>query len=142
MAKTSTSFTKGRSGNPKGKPRGAKHRATVAAQTLLDGEAEALTRKAIELANGGDMTALRLCLERILPPRKDRPITFKLPAVETVTDIGTAAAAVLKAVAGGEITPSEGQAVSTILEGRRKALELIEIEQRLSALEQKQGVAR
>ncbi len=56
-----------RTGN-RGKPKGARHRATLAALELLDGEAEALTRKAVELALEGDTTALRLCLERMAPP--------------------------------------------------------------------------
>ena len=53
---------------------------TLAMEALLDGESEALTRKAIGLALGGDITALRLCLDRVLPPRKDRPINFEMPA--------------------------------------------------------------
>ena len=67
-------------GNP-GRPRGARHRVTLAAEALLDGEAEALARKAVELALAGDTLALRLCLDRILPPRRDRPIAFRLPPV-------------------------------------------------------------
>jgi hypothetical protein len=67
-------------GNP-GKPKGARHRTTLAAEALLDGEAEALARKAVELALAGDTLALRLCLDRILPPRRDRPIAFRLPPV-------------------------------------------------------------
>ena len=61
-------FKPGQSGNPLGRPKGARNRATIAAEALLDGEAEALTRKAIELALDGDTTALRLCLERLMPP--------------------------------------------------------------------------
>ena len=68
-------FQRGNSGRPKG----ARHKATVAALALLDGEAEALTRKAIELALEGDVTALRLTLERIASPRRDAPVTFSLP---------------------------------------------------------------
>ena len=49
------------------------HRATPAAEVMLAGEAEALTRKAIELALQGDTVALRLCLERIVPRRKSGP---------------------------------------------------------------------
>ena len=56
-------FEKGRSGNPAGRPRGNRNRSTLAAQLLLQGEAEALTRKAVELALSGDPTALRLCIE-------------------------------------------------------------------------------
>ena len=55
---------------------GARHKATVAAEALLDGEAEALTRKAVEMALAGDGTALRLCLDRIIPPRRERPVRF------------------------------------------------------------------
>src|SRR5580704_6937267 len=76
-----TPFKAGRSGNPAGKPKGSRNAATLAMEALLDGESEALTRKAIELAKGGDMAALRLCLDRILPPRKDRPVSFALPVI-------------------------------------------------------------
>ena len=75
-AKQGGRFQKGRSGNPAGKPKGARHRATLAAEALLDGEAEELTRKAVELALAGDVIALRLCLDRILSPRRERPVTF------------------------------------------------------------------
>ncbi len=100
-------FKPGESGNPAGKPKGARHRATLAIELLLDGEAEALTRKAVELALEGDMQALRLCLERILPPRKDRPVSFDLAPIESATDAKKAMSSVLAAVASGEITPSE-----------------------------------
>jgi hypothetical protein len=73
----------------------------LAAETLLDGEAEALTRKAVEMALSGDTTAMRLCLERIAPPRKDRPVTFALPKLETAADAITACAALVEAVASG-----------------------------------------
>src|ERR1043166_3904236 len=69
-------FRKGRSGKPAGRPPGSRNRATVAAEALLEGEAQALTRKAIELALEGDTTALRLCLERIVPQRKSRTVAF------------------------------------------------------------------
>jgi hypothetical protein len=74
-------FVKGQSGNPSGRPKGARNTTTVAVETLLDGQAQALTQKAIDLALAGDITALRLCLDRILPVRKDRPVTFDLPPV-------------------------------------------------------------
>ena len=64
-------FAKGVSGNPRGRAAGTRNRATLAAMELLDGEAEALTRTAIDLALGGDMAALRLCIERIIPVRRE-----------------------------------------------------------------------
>jgi hypothetical protein len=69
-------FTKGTSGNPGGRPPGSRNRATLLMETLLEGEAEQLTRKAIELALAGDLNALRLCLDRLLPPSKDRLISL------------------------------------------------------------------
>ena len=75
-------FKTGQSGNPGGRPKGSLNKATLASQALLDGEAEALTRKVVELAKEGHPVALRLCLERLLPPRKDRPINFTLPKIK------------------------------------------------------------
>ncbi len=121
-------------GNP-GKPRGARHRATQAALALLEGEAEALTRKAVETALAGDSAALRLCLERIAPPRKDAPITFTLPAMATAADAAKAAGAVLSSVADGDMTPLEGVQVMGLIESFRKALETCELEARVAALE-------
>ena len=92
----------GQSGNPKGRPKGARNRATVAAETLLDGEAEALTRKAVEMALEGDSTALRLCLERILPARRDRPVSFRMPVLKSASDAVAAASAILDETAAGK----------------------------------------
>ena len=118
-----------------GKPKGTRHKATQAALALLDGEAEALTRQAVTLALGGDTTALRLCLERIAPPRRDAPVTFDLPPMETACDAAKAAGAVLGAVAEGELTPGEGASLMALVEGFRRTLETTELEARVAALE-------
>jgi hypothetical protein len=121
-------------GNP-GKPKGTRHKATQAALALLDGEAEALTRQAVTLALGGDTTALRLCLERIAPPRRDAPVTFDLPPMETARDAAKAAGAVLGAVADGDLTPTEGAHIMALVETYRRTLETTELEARLVVLE-------
>jgi hypothetical protein len=121
-------------GNP-GKPKGTRHKATQAALALLDGEAEALTRQAVTMALGGDATALRLCLERIAPPRRDAPVTFDLPPMETARDAAKAAGAVLGAVADGDLTPTEGAHIMALVETYRRTLETTELEARLAALE-------
>jgi hypothetical protein len=110
----------------------------MAAEALLDGEAEALTRKAIDKALEGDSVALRLCLERIIPPCKDRPITFDLGALDGPADALRAVVVVLRAMAQADVTPTEATAVATILEGYRKAFEMTEIEARLAALEKRE----
>jgi hypothetical protein len=118
-----------------GKPKGTRHKATQAALALLDGEAEALTRQAVTIALGGDTTALRLCLERIAPPRRDAPVTFDLPRMETARDAAKAAGAVLGAVADGDLTPTEGAHIMALVETYRRTLETTELEARLAALE-------
>lgn len=132
-------FRKGKSGNPKGKPAGCLNRVTRAAQELLDGEAEALTRKAVDMALAGDTVALRLCLERIVPPRKERPVSVDLPGIDKPSDLAQVTAALLAAAAQGTITPSEAQALGSLAEAHRKTLETLELEQRISALEAKEN---
>jgi hypothetical protein len=141
MSKTKTArpgqFQPGQSGNPAGRPVGSRNKATIAAAALLEGEVEQLTRKAVELALGGDTTALRLCIERIIPPAKDRPINVSLPACRDASGVAEALESVLQSVAGGELTPSEGSFVSVILERRRSALETKDLDQRLTELEER-----
>ena len=121
-------------GNP-GRPKGARHKATQAIQALLDGEGAALTRKAIELALAGDATALRLCLDRILPALRERPVMVELPPLTGSQDAVAASAALLAAVAAGEIAPGEAREVGRLLELHLKALELHDLDSRLAALE-------
>jgi hypothetical protein len=130
-------FKPGQSGNPAGKKPGTRNRATRALEELLDGEAEALTRKAIELALGGDMPALRLCLDRILPARRDRPVTFEMPGIDSAADAKAASAALLAAVAAGNLTPSEAAEVGKLIDAYLKAIEVTEVLDRLEKLEQK-----
>ncbi len=121
-------------GNP-GKPKGARHRATQACLALLEGEAEVLTRKAVETALAGDTTALRLCLERIAPARKDAPVQFKLPPMRKAADAARAAGAVLDAVGLGDLTLTEGAHVMALIETYRRTLETTELEARMCELE-------
>jgi hypothetical protein len=131
-------FRPGQSGNPTGKPKGTRHHATVLAERLLDGEAEAMVRAVIEKAKQGDIIALRLCLDRILPPRRDRPVHFIIPELHTVDDTCKAMAAITAAVASGELTPIEAAELSSVIETYVKAIEATEIERRVRALENQQ----
>lgn len=123
-------------GNPGGgRPKGRRHAVTLAVEALLEGEAEGLTRKAVEMAMGGDITALRLCLDRIAPARRDRPVAVDLPPVERAADHAPALAAVAAAVAQGDLSPAEAKALGDVLELHRKAIETAELEKRISDLE-------
>jgi hypothetical protein len=109
-------FRRGKSGNPAGRPRGARNRATLAAEALLEGEAEALTRKAIELALGGDITALRLCLDRIVPPRREQLLAFELSELKEIHDAKRAVSEIIAAVADGNVTTSEAVELVKLVE--------------------------
>jgi hypothetical protein len=98
-------FVKGQSGNPAGKPPGCRNQATRIAEALLDGGVEAVTRKVMEFALDGDPTAMRLCFDRIIAPRRTRPVHLDLPPIADAADIANAMAAVTAAVAAGAITP-------------------------------------
>jgi len=132
-------FQPGTSGNPAGKPKGTRNRATLAAETLLDGEAEALTRKAIELALGGDSTALRLCIERIVAPRRDRAVNLDMPEMRSPEDAARAMSAIVSAVGAGDLTPGEAADVARLLDAFLKMVEAQEFEARLRAVEEQVG---
>jgi hypothetical protein len=122
-----------------GRPKGARNKTTLAVEALLDGEAEAITRKAVEMALEGDVTAMRLVMDRIMSPRKERPIMFTMPKMETAADAVKASAALVDAVAAGDITPGEAGELAKLVDGFTKAVELHEIQQRLDKLEAMQG---
>ena len=103
------------SGNP-GRPKGARHKSTQAIEAMLEGQQTALTQAAIDKALEGDVTALRLCLDRIAPARKDAPVSFDLPDIETANDAANAARAILRAVADGNVTPAEAATVMVVVE--------------------------
>jgi hypothetical protein len=130
-------FTPGVSGNPGGRPKGARNKATLALEMLLDGQAQALTQKAVDLALAGDITALRLCLDRILPARKDRPVTFVLPVINSAEDAKAASGSLLLAVATGSLTPSEATEIVKLIDAYLKAIEVTEVLARLEKLEQR-----
>jgi hypothetical protein len=127
-------FRPGQSGNPAGKPQGAKNRATVLAQALFDGEAETLTRKIIEIAMGGDLQALKVCVDRLCPPMKAQsaPIQVDLPATESITDI---AKAFIKAAAEGRLSPDVAAQLVSAVGTLSRIVEIDELKERLAALE-------
>ena len=120
-----------------GRPKGARHRTTLAIEALLEGEHTKLTRKAIEMALQGDTIALRLCLERLAPARKDSPVRLELPPVRTAKEAVAASTALLESVAAGEVTPDEAGRVMTLLTAHKALIETCDIETRLTELEAK-----
>ena len=124
-------------GNP-GRPPGARNKATLLAEVLFDGEAEFLARTAVEHAMAGNMTALRLCLDRLMP-RRERTVAVDLPPVETAADALKAAGRLVALVGAGELTPGEGRALAAMVETQRRAIETEDLERRIIALEGSPG---
>jgi hypothetical protein len=128
-------FEPGQSGNPNGRPKGSRNKATALAEQLLDGEAEGFIRKVIEKALAGDSAALRLCLDRVVPLRRGRLVTFELPKIESAKDACAAGAAVLVACANGELSIAEAAEFMGLIEAHARILEKAELETRLADLE-------
>jgi Family of unknown function (DUF5681) len=132
----------GESGNPAGKARGSRNRASILAETLLDGETGRLTRQCIDMALNGDVQAMRLCLELVLAPIKSRPFTYRLPVLETVADATAALSRLVAGVSSGEILSDEAQTLSNVIHTFLKSVEVAPLEERLAALEQASAEAR
>ena len=128
-------FQKGESGNPAGRPRGALNRATVLAQELLAARVESIAGKLIELAEGGDMRAIRVCMERIVPAPQHQPIAVELPPIEKPADSVEAAAAIAAAVAAGDLTATEAAQLAKVVEVYIRALDSKGFDERLGKLE-------
>lgn len=137
--KNLTKWKPGESGNPNGRKPGTRNRATVLAMELMEGEISAITRKVLDAAKAGDMTAARMVIERLVPPAREKPLSIELPHSGTAAGISGAQESVLQALAAGDLLPAEANILTSIIENRRKALETQELEQRISALEAKHG---
>lgn len=139
---TSITAVRGRpfvTGNPGRKP-GSRNRTTIVAAALLEGQAEALTRKAIELALAGDVVILKFLLGRILP--RERPLQLDLPAIQFADDAVEALGAVIRAVSEGRLGASEGAALATVMKSFSEAIDLADVVKRLDSLEAKlSGIA-
>jgi hypothetical protein len=129
-------FTPGVSGNPAGKKPGTRNRTSRVAQKMMADDCEAVVRAVIDAAKGGDMTAARLVLDRIAPPCRGRPVRLDLPPIVGAADLVTALSAVADAMARGVVSAEEAQAAAAVLDHQRKAVETLDLERRIAALEQ------
>jgi hypothetical protein len=122
----------------RGRPRGSRNRTTVLAQQLLESHAEPVVRKALMMAIQGDTTAMKLCMDRILPVRHDQPVKLGSLPTATAADVSKATQKVVQSVASGKIPIAQGLAVSEMLERRRRAVETESLDGRVRNLEERQ----
>jgi hypothetical protein len=132
-------FQIGHSGNPAGRPRGARNKRTIALENIMDGESEVITRKVVEMAKGGHIAAIRLVIDRLAPTQRDRTVDFELPPLNTPADAVTASAAIAAGVAAGDLTPLEAAQLSKVVHAYVQALEARVFEQTLARLAETTG---
>jgi Family of unknown function (DUF5681) len=130
-------FTPGVSGNPAGKKPGTRNRTSRVAQKMMADDCEAVVRAVIDAAKGGDMTAAKIILDRIAPPCRGRPVRLDLPPIVGAADLVKALAAVADTMARGILSAEEAQAAAAVLEHHRKAVETLDLERRIAAIETK-----
>ncbi|HEX2352825.1 MAG TPA: DUF5681 domain-containing protein [Xanthobacteraceae bacterium] len=129
-------FEKGESGNPAGRPPGSRNRATLLMESLMADDAEAIGRKAVAMAKEGDLAAIRLCVDRLAPRRKGKPVPFELPPLEKPADSVAAAAKIAAAVSSGELTPSEAAELAKVIDVYVRAMDSKGFDERLTKLEE------
>jgi hypothetical protein len=125
-----------------GRPKGSRNKTTLMVERMIEGEAEALTTAAIEMAKGGDPSLLRAMLDRLAPARKEPTVTIDLPPIQSPADAPAVAARLIEAAAAGEIAPGEAQGLAGLLESYRRQSELADIEARLRVLEENANAKR
>jgi hypothetical protein len=129
-------FLSGISGNPTGRPPGSRNKTIMAMENLVEGEAEQITRKCIDMALDGDAVAMRLCMSRIISPIKARPVSFKLTNPQ---ELSASIDQIITAGANGEIIPEEAKIFSELVETKRRVLETVDLVERLKNLEMQLG---
>jgi hypothetical protein len=119
----------------RGRPKGSKNLQRVWME-LLEGHGEALMKKCMLDALQGDKLSMRLCIERLLAPRREGSVQLALPRMKTLADVDLAHERVLRAIQSGSITPAEGETVTNVLESRRKVIETVDLQTRVEKLEE------
>ena len=134
-AKQGSRWRRGQSGNPSGRPKGARHVALVALDAIGEAAAGEVMQAVVDAAKAGDVRAAEILLRRLWPERKGRPLIVELPSIAGAADLPAAVGAVVQAVAAGDLTTEEGQAIAAILETQRRVIETADLSARIEALE-------
>jgi hypothetical protein len=115
-------FLPGQSGNPKGRPKGSRNKATQLREALTSKQINDITKACVDQAIAGDPTALRTGMTLLYAREQSAPVSFDLPEIASLDDIPYAINAVLRAVSEGTITPLEASTVINLINRQEKAL--------------------
>jgi hypothetical protein len=118
-----------------GRPPGSKNKITQVLEQLAEGQAEQLVQKAIELAQAGDVSCLRMILDRLWPQRRGQPVKLDMPPLKTSADVLNAIISLWSAIAEGHLTPDEASALSLVAERSMAVISQQEMVERIEVLE-------
>lgn len=130
-------ITRGRpfaKGNP-GRPKGAKNKATRLVEAVANGDVSGILLAAVRRAAQGDVRAQKLCLDRLVPLRRERGVALDLPVLATPGAAAHAATVLVEQVAAGQVTPGEGKKVLEMIVTQRRLVEAGELARRIESLE-------
>ena len=131
-------WVKGQCGNPKGRAKGSRNKATLAAEALMHNDAKRITRKCIEMAREGDPVAIRIVMDRIAPPRKDHFVAVTIPELKTAADAVTATAKVIQAVSDGKLTPGEAEELTKLITAFSETVHVADLAKRIEEFERRE----
>lgn len=115
-------FKSGQSGNPKGRPKGARNKATILAEAMLISRTERIMKMWLDMAESGHQGYTRDAVNRLLPIQRQRPIQFSLPELNDTASILKAYDTVANGLSNGELTADEANCLLRLIEGKRSAL--------------------
>jgi hypothetical protein len=110
-------FQPGQSGNPAGRAVGSRNRKTLAVEAALFDHAHELVENLVERAKNGEPAAMRICMERILPAGRGRPLPIELPSIRSTEDALAAADVIMDALKEGAISAREAVDLLRVVEG-------------------------
>jgi hypothetical protein len=118
-----------------GRKLGSRNRTTQMASALIEGKIAELTKTGLAMALERDPAMMKFFLTPWVP--REPPIHLDLPPLRTAADAVEALAIIAQAVAKGEITPSQGAAVSSIADRFIRALDVSDISKQMAELQEK-----